>query len=71
MKSLNLIAIAGACSLLLLAKAASAGPATPRKAIASVPAKKAHAVKADRKAPAHGHKRPATHDSSLDYPQLG
>jgi hypothetical protein len=70
MKSLNLIARAGVCSLLLLASAASAERARS-KPIASAPSKKAHAIKTDRKVPAHGHKRPATHDSSLDYLQLG
>ena len=70
MKSLKLIARAGVCSLLLLAAAANAEPAK-NKPVATAPSRKAHAFKAERKVPAHGHKRPATHDSSLDYPQLG
>lgn len=70
MKSLKLIARTGVCSLLLLASAAHADSARS-KPIAVAPAKKTHAIKAERKVPAHGHKRPATHDSSLDYLQLG
>jgi hypothetical protein len=70
MKSPKLIARAGVCCLLLLAGAAHAEPASSKQ-IAVAPAKKTHAIKADRKAPAHRHKQPATHDSSLDHPQLG
>jgi hypothetical protein len=70
MKSLKLIARAGGCCLLLLAGVAHAEAASS-KPITIAPAKKTHAIKAERKPPAHGHKRPATHDSSLDHPQLG
>lgn len=69
MKSVKLVAIAGACSLLLLANAAFAEGTSPSKPIAAASVKKAHAVKADPKGPAH--KRPMHHDSTLDYPQLG
>ena len=69
MKSLKLIVVAGACSLLLSSSAAVAGPVEHSKAIASAPVKKTHAAKADRKGPAL--KRPVHHDSTLDYPQLG
>jgi hypothetical protein len=70
MKVQRVMGAIGVCSLLLLARAASAAPAVHATPAALASAKKAHATaKADRKA--HGSKRAPQHDAQLDYPQLG
>jgi hypothetical protein len=73
MKSVRLLVATGACSLLLLASSASAAPAVhvQAKPTTVAAAHKTHAKADPRAARAHGHKRPAHHDATMDWPQLG